>query len=91
MVRQAAVLRVAALQVVVLRAAAPRAAARQVAVLRAVVLQVAVPRAVAARQVVCRTPGAVPLAGVRAVTRLPAVPVAAPQAQDLPVVAAVAG
>lgn len=75
----------AAVQLVVVEqpAAVPQAVVHRAAAHKAVVPQVAVPRAVAVRLAVCRMPGVAPLAGVRAVTRLPAVPAAAPQAQDL--------
>ncbi len=60
------------------RAAGPRAVVQPVAG-----PQVVDPRAAVARQVVCLTPGAVPLAVVRAVFPLPGVPRAAAVAQDL--------
>ncbi len=86
MARQAAAHRAVVQPVVEQQVAVHLAAAH-----KAVVPQVAVPRAVAARLAVCRTAEAAPLAGVRAVTHLPAVPAAAPRAQDLPVAVAAVG
>jgi hypothetical protein len=92
-----AVHRVAARPVVVPRAVAlleaePRAAVRPVADKQAAVRPVADKQAVvvgaADRQVACPTLEAVPLAVVRAVIRLPAVPGAAPRAEDRMAVAA---
>jgi len=83
-----------ALQVAELRAAVRPAVVRLAAVKPVVVRPVAVKLAVAVgaadRQVACPTLGAVPLAVVRAVIRLPAVPAAAPRAEDLMAVVAVA-
>jgi hypothetical protein len=47
------------------------------------VLLVAVPRAAAERRAACPTPVVAPLAVVRVVSPLQAVPVAAPRAEDL--------
>jgi hypothetical protein len=67
---------------------AVRPAARRVVAVHQVAppvaaLRVAVPRAVAERQVACPTPVVAPLAVVRVVSPLRAVPLAALQAEDL--------
>ena len=72
-----AVHRAAALQVVALQVAELRAAVRPVAV------KLAVAVGAADRQVACPTRGAVPLAGVRAASRLPVVPAVVPREEDL--------